>query len=89
MTTATVRTLDEAVVADLEAIMNEPGSVLTNISSRTNRARVPAPFPVHRWGEYIPAAVVLPRTGATGVGDREAGQPRGYAGGARGRAAPA
>ncbi len=28
MTTATVRTLDEAVVADLEAIMNEPGSVL-------------------------------------------------------------
>jgi hypothetical protein len=62
MTTATVRTLDDAVVADLEAIMNEPGSVLTNISSRTNRARVPAPFPVHRWGEYVPAAVVLPRT---------------------------
>ena len=29
MTTATVRTLDDAVVADLEAIMNEPGSVLT------------------------------------------------------------
>jgi len=62
MTTATVRTLDDAVVADLEAIMNEPGSVLTNISSRTNRARVPAPFPVHRWSEYVPAAVVLPRT---------------------------
>jgi glycolate oxidase len=62
MTTATVRTLDDAVVTDLEAIMNEPGSVLTNISSRTNRARVPAPFPVHRWGEYVPAAVVLPRT---------------------------
>ena len=62
MTTATVRTLDDAVVADLEAIMNEPGSVLTNMSSRTNRARVPAPFPVHRWGEYVPAAVVLPRT---------------------------
>jgi glycolate oxidase len=61
MTTA-VRTLDDAVVADLEAIMNEPGSVLTNISSRANRARVPAPFPVHRWGEYVPAAVVLPRT---------------------------
>ena len=62
MTTATVRTLDEAVVADLEAIMGEPGSVLTNLSSRTNRTRVPAPFPVHRWGEYVPAAVVLPRT---------------------------
>ena len=58
MTTATVRTLDDAVVADLEAIMNEPGSVLTNMSSRTNRARVPAPFPVHRWGEYVPAATM-------------------------------
>ena len=54
--------MDEAVVADLEAIMGEPGSVLTNLSSRTNRTRVPAPFPVHRWGEYVPAAVVLPRT---------------------------
>src|SRR6185369_16428876 len=62
VTTATVRTLDDAVVADLEAIMGEPGSVLTNLSSRTNRTRVPAPFPVHRWGEYVPAAVVLPRT---------------------------
>ena len=62
MTTGTVRTLDEAVVADLEAIMNEPGSVLTNVSSRVNRTRVPAPFPVHRWGDFIPAAVVLPRT---------------------------
>ena len=40
----------------------KPGSVLTNISSRSNRVRVPAPFPVHRWGEYVPAAVVLPRT---------------------------
>jgi glycolate oxidase len=57
-----VMTIDEAVVADLEAIMGEPGSVLTNISSRVNRARVPAPFPVHRWADYTPAAVVLPRT---------------------------
>ena len=36
--------------------------MLTNISSRANRARVPAPFAVHRWAEFTPAAVVLPRT---------------------------
>ena len=58
----TVTSVDAAVVDDLEAILGEPGAVLTNISSRTNRARVPAPFPVHRWAEYTPAAVVLPRT---------------------------
>jgi glycolate oxidase len=57
-----VMTIDDAVVADLEAILGEPGSVLTNISSRANRARVPAPFAVHRWAEFTPAAVVLPRT---------------------------
>ena len=57
-----VAALDPAIVADLEAIMNEPGSVLTDVSSRANRSRVPAPFPVHRWGEHMPSAVVLPRT---------------------------
>jgi glycolate oxidase len=62
MTTAPVMTIDQAVVAELEAIMNEPGSVLTGVSSRANRARVPAPFPVHRWAEHMPAVVVLPRT---------------------------
>ena len=62
MTTAPVMTVDDLVVAELEAIMNEPGSVLTGISSRANRARVPAPFPVHRWAEHLPAVVVLPRT---------------------------
>ena len=62
MTTAPVMTVDNAVVAELEAIMSEPGSVLTGVSSRANRARVPAPFPVHRWAEHMPAVVVLPRT---------------------------
>ena len=63
MTITKVTEIDAAVVADLEAIMdNEPGAVLTNVSSRSNRTRVPAPFPVHRWAEYLPAAVVLPRT---------------------------
>ena len=71
----TVMSVDAAVVDDLEAILGEPGAVLTNISSRVNRARVPAPFPVHRWSEYTPAAVVLPRTAAQVLGDREACQP--------------
>ena len=60
--TAPVMTVDDAVVDELEAIMNEPGSVLTGVSSRANRARVPAPFPLHRWAEHMPAVVVLPRT---------------------------
>jgi glycolate dehydrogenase FAD-linked subunit len=62
MTTAPVMTVDDGVVAELEAIMAEPGSVLTGVSSRANRARVPAPFPLHRWAEHMPAVVVLPRT---------------------------
>jgi glycolate oxidase len=57
-----VTTVDRPVVDELEAIIGEPGSVLTNVSSRANRTRVPAPFPVHRWAEFMPAAVVLPRT---------------------------
>jgi glycolate oxidase len=57
-----VMTVDEPVVQELEAIIGEPGSVLTNVSSRANRTRVPAPFPVHRWSEFMPAVVVLPRT---------------------------
>jgi glycolate oxidase len=60
--TMTVTTIDAAVVEELEAILPEPGSVLTNVTSRTNRSRVPATFPVHRWAEHMPAAVVLPRT---------------------------
>ena len=57
-----VTTVDRPIVDELEAIIGEPGSVLTNVSSRADRTRVPAPFPVHRWAEFMPAAVVLPRT---------------------------
>ncbi len=58
-----VTTIDAPVVDELEAIMGgEEGAVLTNVSSRVNRTRVPAPFPVHRWAEFLPAAVVMPRT---------------------------
>lgn len=54
--------LEDAVVEELNSILNEDGAVLTGISARLNRARVPAPFPIHRWGDYIPDVVVLPRT---------------------------
>ncbi|MGP4029857.1 FAD-binding oxidoreductase [Actinomadura sp. 3N407] len=36
--------------------------VLTSKTARMNRARVPAPFPVHRWRERIPDLVVMPGT---------------------------
>jgi glycolate oxidase len=36
--------------------------ILTGKGDRLNRARVPAPFPVHRWGERVPDVVVLPTT---------------------------
>ena len=36
--------------------------MLPNISSRVNRTRTPAPFPVHRWAEFMPDVAVLPTT---------------------------
>jgi glycolate oxidase len=35
-------------------------NLLTAKPARLHRARVPAPFPVHRWADHIPDAVVLP-----------------------------
>lgn len=58
----TITTIDAMILDRLHAILDEDGAVLTNKSSRFNRARVPAPFPVHRWEEFIPDVVVLPRT---------------------------
>lgn len=54
--------IDAEVLERLRAILGEDDAVLTGRSSRFNRARVPAPFPVHRWEEFIPDVVVLPRT---------------------------
>lgn len=56
-----VAALDSAVVDELIAICGEE-NVLTGKSALFNRARVPAPFPVHRWEDHIPQAVVLPET---------------------------
>lgn len=55
----TIPALDTAVVDELVAICGEE-NVLTGKSALFNRARVPAPFPLHRWEEHIPQAVVLP-----------------------------
>jgi glycolate oxidase len=35
-------------------------NLLTSKPARMHRARVPAPFPVHRWADHTPDAVVLP-----------------------------
>jgi glycolate oxidase len=61
MTIAATR-LDPGILDELRAIIGEDAAVLTSKTSRLNRARVPAPFPVHRWEEFTPDAVVLPRT---------------------------
>ncbi len=53
--------LSDPVIDELRAIVG-PDVVFTTRSARFNRARVPAPFPVHKWDRYVPDAVVLPRT---------------------------
>lgn len=52
--------LDEVVAALVPVLGAE--HVLTSKTARYNRARVPAPFPVHRWSERVPDLVVLPGT---------------------------
>ncbi|HEV2950876.1 MAG TPA: FAD-binding oxidoreductase, partial [Actinomycetota bacterium] len=54
-----IATLPEALVDELVAICGED-RVFTGKSALYNRARVPSPFPAHRWEEFIPQAVVLP-----------------------------
>ena len=44
--------VDDSVLDELRAIIGDDERVLPNLSSRVNRTRVPAPFPVHRWAEY-------------------------------------
>jgi glycolate oxidase len=52
--------VDDSVVDELRAILGEAERVLPNVSSRASRTRVPAPFPVHRWAEFMPDVAVLP-----------------------------
>ena len=51
--------LDEAVVSDLLSVLGDE-HVHTGKTARYARARVPAPFPVHRWAEHVPDVVVTP-----------------------------
>ena len=60
--TLTVGRLDE-VVAALRTVLRDE-QILTSKPDRYNRARVPAPFPVHRWAERLPDLAVLPTTTA-------------------------
>ena len=52
--------VDEGVIDELRAIIGDDNRVLPGLSSRVNRTRVPAPFPVHRWAEFMPDVAVLP-----------------------------
>ncbi|HEX2370886.1 MAG TPA: FAD-binding oxidoreductase [Acidimicrobiia bacterium] len=51
--------LDDRVIDELRGIVGDD-HLLTGRSARYNRARVPSPFPVHRWSEHLPDVVVLP-----------------------------
>jgi glycolate dehydrogenase FAD-linked subunit len=53
--------LASSIIDELTAIVGAEG-VFPGASARYNRTRVPAPFPVHRWSDFVPDAVVLPRT---------------------------
>ena len=54
-----VAALPDTLIDELVAICGEE-HVFTGRSALFNRARVPSPFPAHRWEEFIPQAVVLP-----------------------------
>ncbi|MGH2857090.1 MAG: FAD-binding oxidoreductase [Solirubrobacteraceae bacterium] len=49
---------DEALAALAGALGDE--HVITARPARLHRARVPAPFPVHRWADHLPDVVVMP-----------------------------
>ena len=55
----TTTALSDPVLEELVEILGAD-HVFTGRSARFNRARVPAPFPVHRWPEHVPDVVVLP-----------------------------
>src|SRR5918993_3668678 len=59
--------LSDSVLDELVQIVG-PEGVFAGASARVNRARVPAPFPLHRWAEHVPDVVVLP-TSAEQVAD--------------------
>ena len=64
MSVALKSAVDDEVIEELRVIFgHDDGRVLPNLSSRVNRTRVPAPFPVHRWAEHLPDVAVQHETG--------------------------
>jgi glycolate oxidase len=62
MSVATRTRVDSELLAELCEILGDEDRVLPNITSRVSRTRVPAPFPVHRFADYLPDLAVLPTT---------------------------
>src|ERR1700748_3302585 len=60
MSVAMKAAIDDGVIDELREIIGDEQRVLPNISARVNRTRTPAPFPVHRWAEFMPALALLP-----------------------------
>ncbi|HSI80030.1 MAG TPA: FAD-binding oxidoreductase [Solirubrobacterales bacterium] len=58
-----VAALPDTLVSELVSICGSD-RVLTGKSALFNRTRVPSPFPVHKWEDYAPQAVVLPTSAA-------------------------
>jgi glycolate oxidase len=58
MTVAVAPLADTVVDALVDIVGAE--HVLTSRPARMHRARVPAPFPVHRWADHVPDVVVMP-----------------------------
>ena len=58
--TITAERVDEVVSALRQVLRDD--QILTSKADRYNRARVPAPFPVHRWAERVPDLAVLPES---------------------------
>lgn len=59
MSTTAPRGLTDEVLSELRDVVGEE-HLLVDKPARMHRARVPAPFPVHRWARHVPDAVVLP-----------------------------
>jgi len=55
----TATSVTDPVIEELAQICGTD-HVFAGKSARFNRARVPAPFPVHRWADHVPDVVVLP-----------------------------
>ena len=75
MTVTIKSAVDDAVIDELRAIYRDDGRVLPGLSSRVNRTRVPAPFPVHRWAEHMPDVDGAAAYRARGLRDGQARQP--------------